>query len=187
MIDGIKHLCGYGETLEHYDVVGNLIESYWGADADIMFLEIGVNAGLMEHTLMARFPKMRFIAIDIVLPKFSPEELTRIRTIEKYSAEAWKDVERNSVDFVYVDGGHSYEECYNDILNYMPLLKKKAIIAGHDYKFDWGVPAAVNKLFGEVNYGENLTWWVAKHDLVIQGSREKAIEWPKETVSLRVN
>jgi hypothetical protein len=39
----------------------------------------------------------------------------------------------NSLDFVYVDGMHSYEACLEDLRLYAPKLKGAGILMGHDF------------------------------------------------------
>ena len=54
-----------------------------------------------------------------------------------------------SLDFVYIDGLHTYESVVNDITVWLPKLKKGAIIGGHDYSAGFpGVNQAVNEIFG---------------------------------------
>ena len=42
-------------------------------------------------------------------------------------------VPNNTLDFVYIDGDHSYEACLADLLNYYSKVKTGGLIAGHDY------------------------------------------------------
>lgn len=55
---------------------------------------------------------------------------SNVQFVRKSSAEACKEI--SNVDFVYVDGNHSYEHVLEDLKNYYPLVKEKGIIAGHD-------------------------------------------------------
>lgn len=52
---------------------------------------------------------------------------------KEYTYEAVKKFKDNSLDFVYVDAGHKYEECKKDIELWYPKIKSKGIMAGHDY------------------------------------------------------
>jgi predicted O-methyltransferase YrrM len=57
---------------------------------------------------------------------------------------------KEKVDFVYIDGNHQYIPTKLDILNFIPLIKKGGIIAGHDYNDAWAsVKRAVNEIFGK--------------------------------------
>jgi hypothetical protein len=67
---------------------------------------------------------------------------------KKSSAEAVSSFEDNSVDMVWIDAGHTYEECGNDIDMWLPKIKKGGIISGHDYCDKApGVMQAVNDRF----------------------------------------
>lgn len=47
-------------------------------------------------------------------------------------------------DLIYIDGGHSYECCYNDIINCRRLAHGRTIVWVDDYNNGCGVKAAVN-------------------------------------------
>lgn len=72
--------------------------------------------------------------------------------IEKFSEIAVQDIPYDSLDFVYIDGDHSYDYVMNDIILYARRVKKGGIISGHDYilpgdyrhKFDINVKEAVD-------------------------------------------
>lgn len=54
-----------------------------------------------------------------------------------------------TLDFVYIDADHSYNNTKNDILAWLPKVKKGGILAGHDYYQEsksTGVKAAVDEL-----------------------------------------
>lgn len=49
------------------------------------------------------------------------------------------------LDFIYIDGGHEFDQVSRDIHNALKLLKGKGHIAGHDYVPEFpGVQKAVN-------------------------------------------
>jgi hypothetical protein len=56
-----------------------------------------------------------------------------------------------SLDFVYIDAAHDYENVKKDILAWLPKVKNGGYIAGHDYRYDpnIGVYEAVNDIFVE--------------------------------------
>ena len=51
------------------------------------------------------------------------------------SDEAAKKFEPESMDFIFVDGDHSYEGVKKDCHVYYPFLKKGGFFCGHDYSF----------------------------------------------------
>lgn len=67
------------------------------------------------------------------------------------------------VDFVYIDGLHTYEQVKKDIQNYLPLIKKGGFIGGHDYHPDWQpVIDAVNEILGIPHNITKDTSWIVK-------------------------
>ncbi len=56
-----------------------------------------------------------------------------LNIIQKPSIEAAKDFEDQSVDVVFIDAGHTYEEVLEDIDAWLPKVKPGGILCGHDY------------------------------------------------------
>lgn len=83
--------------------------------------------------------------------KENTKEFTNLNIIRKSSIEASKDFEKESIDFCFIDAGHSYEECKADAEAWYPIVKKGGTIAFHDYQPDiWmGVVKCVDELFGK--------------------------------------
>jgi predicted O-methyltransferase YrrM len=81
--------------------------------------------------------------------------------IRKKSDEAINDVP-DEIDFVFIDGDHSFEQVLRDLRNYAEKVKKGGIVAGHDYIHQEGVTRAVGKYFKDntVNLGDDDTWYV---------------------------
>lgn len=52
-----------------------------------------------------------------------------------------------SLDLIFIDGGHTYSEVLKDIESWYPKLKKGGIISGDDYGTWEGVTNAVNEYF----------------------------------------
>jgi len=99
---------------------------------------------------------------DIIFDEFKKNLNDHIAT-EKLSIERMKffDFEPNghSPDFIFIDGGHNYEEVVHDIVKSMQMIAKNSIIAGHDYSDAWpGVIKAVDELMGQVNVVDSI-WW----------------------------
>ena len=69
------------------------------------------------------------------------------------SLEAVKHVDDNSLDFVYVDGLHTYEGCFNDINVWHRKVKKGGWIAGHDWTLD-DVVRAVKDFTDQVEHSD---------------------------------
>lgn len=66
------------------------------------------------------------------------------------------------VDFVYIDGNHSYEWVKVDIQNSLPKIRPGGIIAGHDYttKYNDMVVRAVDEILGKPDKIYPDTSWI---------------------------
>lgn len=58
-----------------------------------------------------------------------------INVIKNKSLDAARNYEDQSLDFVFIDGNHAYEEFKADIIAWFPKVKVGGIIAGHDFNF----------------------------------------------------
>lgn len=75
-------------------------------------------------------------------------EYDNFEKIKNYSYEVINRFEDESLDFVYIDGEHTYDGVKQDIELYLSKIKKGGYIGGHDYKPKWqGVMDAVNERF----------------------------------------
>lgn len=54
---------------------------------------------------------------------------------------------KKQIDFLWIDGDHSYEACKSDIRSWLPSVKPGAIVSFHDYANPCGVRQAVDELF----------------------------------------
>ena len=61
------------------------------------------------------------------------------------STEASKEFEDGSVDCIFIDASHDYENVKKDITTYLPKVKSGGILAGHDWSWH-GVGKAVTEL-----------------------------------------
>jgi len=56
-----------------------------------------------------------------------------VEFVRKTSMEAVKDFKDNSLDFVFIDGNHTFEYVVNDIAEWSKKVKPGGIVSGHDY------------------------------------------------------
>jgi hypothetical protein len=113
---------------------------------DIEFFCVDTWEGSVEHKGMEELSELYDIFIDNLRPVeeyYFPLKMTSLEGAKKF-----KD---NSLDFVFIDASHEYEDVKDDILAWYPKVKPGGIIAGHDYyheEYDWfpGVKQAVNEL-----------------------------------------
>ena len=117
--------------------------------------EIGVEQGRYSSSLLRKIPGLKLYCIDCWesyegyrMNKQNKVDLFYQRTIErlesleganyeiikKYSMDAVKDFEDESLDFVFIDGNHEFQSCTNDIAEWSKKVKKGGLIMGHDYE-----------------------------------------------------
>lgn len=66
------------------------------------------------------------------------------------SDDAVRLFDDDSMDFIFIDGLHEYDQVLLDCRNYWPKIKKGGVFAGHDYTVIPGVNRAVNEFAAEV-------------------------------------
>jgi predicted O-methyltransferase YrrM len=98
----------------------------------------------------------------------------RSEILKMDSKEASKSFRPQSLDFVYIDANHAYENCKEDLEHWWPKLKDGGLFAGHDYldgrlpQGEFGVKRAVDEFTAK--YGQNLSiikeewpgWYITK-------------------------
>jgi hypothetical protein len=82
------------------------------------------------------------------------------------STEAARFMDDRSVDFLMLDGDHSYDAVMSDLDAWQPKMKKGGIISGDDYTWP-GVESAVTKVFNHSRVNVSINGGYA-------GSRRKA-------------
>jgi hypothetical protein len=81
-----------------------------------------------------------------------------LKVLKGYSKEISNQFNGKKVDMVFIDAGHTYEDCKADIEAWFPKCLK--IMAGHDYSGNFsGVIKAVSEKFRKVNVVDSV-WWV---------------------------
>ena len=55
------------------------------------------------------------------------------KLIKAYSLDAVKQFEDNSLDFVFIDGNHTFRHCIDDIDEWSKKVRIGGIVSGHDY------------------------------------------------------
>ncbi len=137
-------------------------------DKPIKVVEIGVEKGVNAENILKTFNIVKFYAIDPYIPyrennnfidpsqseaeaKNRLKHFPQVMWIRKKSVEAWKYIAK-PVDFVYIDGNHSYLNVLEDLYYYYPLVEN-GIIAGHDIHYP-SVYNALNKFVRDnhINY-----------------------------------
>lgn len=73
---------------------------------------------------------------------------SEIKPIRGLSGEVFHTFADQSIDYLMIDGDHSYEGVRDDIANYLPKMKPGGIVAGDDYLWP-GVTKAFHEAFGD--------------------------------------
>jgi hypothetical protein len=76
--------------------------------------------------------------------------------IDHFSA----DIIPEGLDFIYIDGNHSYKAVKFDILEARKIVRRGGVLGGHDYRPKNGVFKAVVEAYGESHQVERMDWWV---------------------------
>jgi hypothetical protein len=86
-----------------------------------------------------------FIAEKLFDERFKDNPI--VKKIKMKSSEAFNIFKDDSIDFIYIDGNHQYEFVKQDLINYVPKIKKGGIISGHDRQQWLGVDKALDEYF----------------------------------------
>jgi hypothetical protein len=87
-----------------------------------------------------------------------------INPIRLSSLDAVNLYPNRSLDFVFIDASHEYNDVKKDILSWYPKIKKGGFIAGHDYTTFDGVKQAVDELIinKKMNCSLIKSYWIHK-------------------------
>jgi len=177
-------------------------KKHFAGRQDLRGIEIGVAKGDNALSILQELPIEELILIDPYIPyedtsgstDYSAEYATaraklaaypQVVWLRKTSESAGKELRsEEAVDFVYIDGNHSFEFVKNDITLYYPLITNNGIIGGHDYTpFYDSVMRAVNEFAEQTELGLHSVlpdwWFIARH--------EKHQEWRKSESDILVN
>jgi predicted O-methyltransferase YrrM len=121
---------------------------------DIEFICIDTWEGSVEHR---DFKELKNL-YDIFKSNMKPLE-KYYRPIKSKSLDAVNLFPDQSLDFVFIDASHEYEDVKNDIIAWFPKVKVGGVLAGHDYyennDYAPGVKMAVNEIFRDFETSEN--------------------------------
>lgn len=82
-----------------------------------------------------------------------------INPIRMSSTQAAQQYQDQSLDFVLIDAGHSYDDVSADIRAWLPKVKPGGTLAGDDYAWP-GVQQAVDELLPKCNIIQGIGCWV---------------------------
>lgn len=142
--------------------------------------EVGVFRGNNAANLLKTWNGKKLYLIDpwssgkprfyhsIVTERFKNDN--RVKILKLDSQEASKRFKINSLDWIHIDGDHSYPEVKLDLSLWYLIIKSGGLISGHDYnnpKYP-GVKKAVDEFATNNNIVINTTrdrtntWWFIK-------------------------
>lgn len=102
--------------------------------------------------------------------------------MKMFSTEAAKFIADGSLDFVYIDAAHDYENVKKDIHAWEPKVRKGGIVSGDDYyefpSGHGGVIPAVDEYVKEHGIDLQVTDW--DNDNPERDERQPAFWWVKE-------
>lgn len=142
----------------------------------VIGVEVGVCTGKNALDMLENFPKLGILhLIDPYTGRnphyyagarelLSPYEHRIIWHIVN-SEYAVRRFVKDTLDFVYLDGGHSYGVVKQDCEQWYPKIVSNGILCGHDYKNISRVKLAVDEFAKKINRqlhigGED--WWIFK-------------------------
>jgi predicted O-methyltransferase YrrM len=125
-------------------------------------VEVGVRRGGFSRKLLLNNPNLHLTCVDpwsnyhFRYPQDKQDALYaktvrrlanyNVTILRKYSMDAVKDFEDESIDFVFIDGNHRFDFAMMDIIEWTKKVKQYGIVMVHDYyHFGWaGVVQAVD-------------------------------------------
>jgi len=120
--------------------------------------------GSEEHQPGGEFPEGYQILKDDGLYKEFISNIQPIKDIIKpirlTSIEASSLYEDESLDFVFLDASHKYEDVKQDLVAWYPKVRKGGIFAGHDYPSWPEVVKAVDEFFPQKDFHSNELCWI---------------------------
>lgn len=159
----------FDSPLKRWDVLAGIIKTH-GLKT---FVEVGCKEGRLTGALLKGILDLKVYAIDpwraFPQNKGDGAETYEEWDFRKIEADFWKNVEGHggrlefmrttsleaaqefqdgSLDLVFVDAAHDYENCLADIRAWWPKIRQGGFLAGHDYQHKFpGVMRAVAEEF----------------------------------------
>lgn len=137
-------------------IIGTVIKRVFGKLYSIDWYK-GSKSGPTHLHINSQEARIRFFEN---IKKFDLEDT--IEQLRMTSQEASKFFDNETLDFIFIDGDHSYNSVKSDIELWYPKLKYNSIISGHDYDSETGVIEAVNEKFNNKFDSEKGIWWIRK-------------------------
>jgi predicted O-methyltransferase YrrM len=145
----------------------DLVDHLFGQKETLVGLEIGVASGWTMNHFLQNLPNLKLTGIDPYIGYMDGSiEITqeildaqylaaqdnisdfapRGKILRGYSQDFVNSFEDGSLDYIFIDGDHSYEGALRDCELFFPKIKSGGIFAGHDWSL-----AGVRKAVSEFN------------------------------------
>jgi len=152
-----------------HNLVGVEIGVYYGDNASDYLRDLDIKKVYLidPYTIHPRYPEWRMKESEKEARAKLDIYKDKIEWVRTTSAKAVSMFDESSLDFVYIDGDHSYEFVRDDIALYYPKVKEGGLLSGHDYRnYTKGVIVAVNEYCQKNNLvlhrGGKWDWWIWK-------------------------
>jgi hypothetical protein len=118
---------------------------HFGEQGLLRGAEIGVDRGSFSRYMLKYNPEMTLLCVDPWRWKLRGESRyqstlkrlvefgDRATIIRADSFDAVRDVQDESLDFVYIDGDHTFDFVMTDLIWWAKKVRYGGVIAGHDY------------------------------------------------------
>lgn len=116
---------------------------YYGEHGLTKGAEIGVDRGRFSEYMFKVIPNLELLCVDPWHWKLRGESRyqSTVKRLEPYNATVIRktslmaslEVPNESLDFVYIDGDHTFDFVMMDIILWAPKVKFGGVISGHDY------------------------------------------------------
>jgi hypothetical protein len=153
--------------------------------------EIGVACGRHALEMFQIVPDLKLVLVDpwTAFSRHSDESMEkefqrcnkRLRQwnteyMRMTSIEAAMQTKNKSLDFVYIDGMHDFDNVMMDLIYWVPKVRTGGIISGHDYfnNYRFGVVKAVDAY----TYAHNVTEWYVTGGVEVR-DRHPSYFWVK--------
>ncbi|HEY9599667.1 MAG TPA: class I SAM-dependent methyltransferase [Cyanophyceae cyanobacterium] len=169
----IFQVFGYRKVIADHSYAEEKILQKWAKDCQTL-VEIGVAEGasaralreaiaststlyLIDPYLPGRIPVINFTKI-VAHRHVNRCQNATVFWLQQFSYDAIKDWNK-PINFLFIDGDHSYEGCMQDWQDWSPFVTSGGIVAFHDARLfengwtqpDWGSVRVVNELFRETS------------------------------------
>ncbi|CAD7927056.1 unnamed protein product [Amoebophrya sp. A120] len=162
-----------------YHVLGRLMDDLrdkFGHNRQLVGVEVGVNNAITSQYLLKNIPDLRLTGLDpFINVTESIQQMSydvfgnypdRAELIKIGSEDFVDSVPDESLDFVFIDGDHSFSAVVRDLEQWVPKVRKGGLVSGHDLfnpAFE-GVFEALTLLaedYPRIHYGFDFLfyWW----------------------------